>query len=310
MERVDGSITTQYGDGNSEQFLFTYNEEEREEAKLNKMNAELVLKPKFIPVYPSMLQNGYSLIEATIYGFIDFFLSNNEKFYCTNEQIGEMLNVGITSVSQAISKLKDNGLIQISYRIKWGWGKIRFIHLSSDYQKINNMTFKKWKLDIQNVKGIENKIIENKNIDNIIINNNTEQSSEYNQIGLLDSSMLVDKEKEKNSAQKEKEITTEINDLISKIKEVCNELWVAYNKEMERQFAKHILTAKDYGSFCEKIWQSRVEFALNVLRVSVMIGYFRGALSWPKLIYKNYAELYNQAKQKAPKISTPTINVL
>ncbi|HAH19084.1 MAG TPA: hypothetical protein DCL29_08815 [Eubacterium sp.] len=82
------------------------------------MNAELVLKPKFIPVYPSMLQNGYSLIEATIYGFIDFFLSNNEKFYCTNEQIGEMLNVGITSVSQAINKLKENGLIDISYKIK------------------------------------------------------------------------------------------------------------------------------------------------------------------------------------------------
>ena len=168
MERVDWSITTQYWEGSNEQFLFTYSEEEREEARLNKMNAELVLKPKFIPVYPSMLQNGYSLIEATIYGFIDFFLSNNEKFYCTNEQIGEMLNVGITSVSQAISKLKDNWLIQISYRIKWGGGKIRFIHLSNEYQKINNMTFKKWKLDIQNVKGIENKIIENKKIDNNI----------------------------------------------------------------------------------------------------------------------------------------------
>ncbi len=168
MERVEWSITTQYWEGSSEQFLFTYSEEEREEARLNKMNAELVLKPKFIPVYPSMLQNGYSLIEATIYGFIDFFLSNNEKFYCTNEQIGEMLNVGITSVSQAINKLKENGLIDISYKIKWGGGKVRFIHLSSEYKKIESMTFRKWKSDIQNVKGIENKIIENKIIDNNI----------------------------------------------------------------------------------------------------------------------------------------------
>ena len=160
MERVDWSVTTQYWEGSSEQFLFTYSEEEREEARLNKMNAELVLKPKFIPVYPSMLQNGYSLIEATIYGFIDFFLSNNEKFYCTNEQIGEMLNVGI--------KLRDAGLIDISYRIKWGGGKIRFIHLSSEYKKIESMTFKKWKSDIQNVKGIYNKNIENKKIENNI----------------------------------------------------------------------------------------------------------------------------------------------
>ncbi len=141
---------------------------------------------------------------------------------------------------------------------------------------------------------------------------NKEQQSwdlEKNNLSLFDMG-VVDKEKEKSSAKKEKEITTKIDDLISKIKEVCDELWVAYNKDMERQFAKHIFTAKDYGSFCEKIWQSREEFALNVLRVSVMIGYFRGALSWPKLIYQNYAELYNQAKQKAKKISTPTINVL
>ena len=118
------------------------------------------------------------------------------------------------------------------------------------------------------------------------------------------------KEKEKSSAKKEKEITTEINNLISEIKEMCDVLWVAYNKDMERQFAKHILTAKDYWEFCEKIGQTRVEFALNVLKVSVWINYYRGALSWPKLIYKHYAELYNQAKQKSPKLQTPTIQVL
>lgn len=118
------------------------------------------------------------------------------------------------------------------------------------------------------------------------------------------------KEKEKSSAKKEKEITIEINNLISEIKEMCDKLWVAYNKDMERQFAKHILTAKEFWEFCEKIGQSRVEFALNVLKVSVWINFYRGALSWPKLIYKHYAELYNQAKQKSPKLQTPTIQVI
>lgn len=309
MERVDWSITTEYSGWSNEQFLFTYSEEEREEARLNKMNAELVLKPKFIPLYPKLLQNGYGLMESVLFGFIDFFLSNNNRFYCTNEQLAELFNCSPQTISTAIKSLEDRWNIVLHKKRKaWG-GTIRFITLGNQKNNITeNQKIVFWQ--IKNVDGIENKIIENKNIDNIIINNNTEQSSEHNQIGLLDSSMLVDKEKEKNSAKKEKEITTEINDLISRIKEVCNELWVAYNKEMERQFAKHILTAKEYGNFCEKIWQSRVEFALNVLRVSVMIGYFRGALSWPKLIYKNYAELYNQAKQKAQKISTPTINVL
>ena len=131
--------------------------------------------------------------------------------------------------------------------------------------------------------------------------------SENNSLSLNNSSI---EEKEKSSAKKEKEITAEINDLINQIKNVCDELWVAYNKDMERQFAKHILTAKEYWEFCEKIGQTRVEFALNVLRVSVAIKYFRWALSWPKSIYKNYAELYNQAKSKMQKTFTPTINVL
>ena len=79
---------------------------------------------------------------------------------------------------------------------------------------------------------------------------------------------------------------------------------------MERQFSKHILTAKEYWEFCEKIWQTRVEFALNVLKVSVAIWFFRGALSWPKLIYKHYAELYNQAKQKSQKFQNASVDVL
>ena len=151
----------------------------------------------------------------------------------------------------------------------------------------------------------------NENENETITNSNTEQSSENqkenNSLSLNNSHI---EEKEKSSAKKEKEITAEINDLINQIKNVCDELWVAYNKDMERQFSKHILTAKEYWEFCEKIGQTRVEFALNVLRVSVAIKYFRWALSWPKSIYKNYAELYNQAKSKMQKTITPKINVL
>ena len=55
MERVDGSITTQYGDGNNEQFLFTYDENERQEREIDRNNAKLVFKPKFIPFYTSLV---------------------------------------------------------------------------------------------------------------------------------------------------------------------------------------------------------------------------------------------------------------
>jgi hypothetical protein len=33
-----------------------YNEEKEQDSKINKANAELVFKPKFIPVYPELLE--------------------------------------------------------------------------------------------------------------------------------------------------------------------------------------------------------------------------------------------------------------
>lgn len=303
MEKMDATISQNYWDYQVENMLFTYDENERQENMINENNANLVLNPKFIPFYPNMLRSGYSYLECIIFWFIDFFLSNNERFYCTNEQLGEMLWASEKTISLAIKKLKDNWLLDISYKIKaWG-GKVRFIKkVNSDFTKMYSGTLPK-------CKGIDNKIIENKNI---IINNNTEQSSETleNTSLSINNSTLVDKEKEKNSAKKEKEITFKINMLISDIKSRCDELWVAYDKTKDRMFAKHILTAKEYWEFCDKIWQDRKEFALDVLIVSIKMNYWKWALSWPKKIYQNYADLYNWAKQKAPKIQTPIINVL
>jgi hypothetical protein len=108
MEKIDGSIVSSYGDGSREDFLFTYSDEEMEKHELDSMNASLILNPEFIPVYPKMLQAGYSLIEATLYGFIRFFLSNNPKFYCTDEQLANMLGCGEWSISKAIKRLKDD----------------------------------------------------------------------------------------------------------------------------------------------------------------------------------------------------------
>jgi len=159
MERVDWSITTEYGGWSNEQFLFTYSEEEREEARLNKMNAELVLKPKFIPLYPKLLQNGYGLMESALLGFIDFFLGNNDRFYCTNEQLAGLFNCSTQTISTAIKSLESRWDIVLHKKIKAWWGTIRFITLGN--QKI-------WFWQIKNMDWIENKIIDNKIIENNI----------------------------------------------------------------------------------------------------------------------------------------------
>lgn len=98
----------------------------------------------------------------------------------------------------------------------------------------------------------------------------------------------------------------EINSVIEWIKAECNKLWVAYEKTMEREFAKHIATAKEFGNFCEKIWQDRLQFAINVLRASIQIKFWKWVCAWPKAIYQNYAEVYNETmKQKAKAKTIP-----
>jgi hypothetical protein len=78
------------------------------------------------------------------------------------------------------------------------------------------------------------------------------------------------------------------------IKDKCNELWIAYDKQKERQYWKLILTWKDYWEFCEKIWQTREEFAINILIASAKIWFWKWICSGPMKIYLNYAEVYNE----------------
>lgn len=236
-----------------------------------------------------------------------------EKWYCraSNDYIWELLNADKRTISRNIAELEK----------KW------YIHLSFDnnykrYIELNSMV---WTDDSQNWLGgidknvyggsqkcLDINIIDKDNIN--IINNNTEfwENSEIleNQNNSLSINNLDLKEKEKSSAKKEKEITVAINWLISEIKKICNDYGVAYDNTRERQFAKHILTAKEYWEFCDKIGQWRIEFASNVLIASIKIKYWKWPLAWPQKIYQNYADLYNQTKSRMEKIMTPTINVL
>lgn len=273
-----------------------------------------------------ILQNGFCMIPNVV--LYDNELSDKqkllywtisslcaEKWYCwaSNDYIWELLWVNKWTISKNIAVLEQKWYIHITLDSNYK----RYIELNSIVENNNSCDNSQgglWKITRGYCEKSQDININDKD-NNIIINNNTElwDNSEIldNQNNSLSINNLDLKEKEKSCAKKEKENwNQDINNLISEIKNVCNELWVAYNKDMERQFSKHILTAKEYWEFCEKIWQTRVEFALNVLKVSVAIWFFRGALSWPKLIYKHYAELYNQAKQKSQKFQNASVDVL
>ena len=97
---------------------------------------------------------------------------------------------------------------------------------------------------------------------------------------------------------------TEINELIKKLKEEAEKIWIAYDPTDERMFAKHILTAKEFWKLADRYWISRVQFAVWIMNASVQINYRKGACSWPKKIYQNTAEVFNEAirqKQKEAK---------
>ena len=271
-----------------------------------------------------ILQNGFCMIPNVV--LYDNDLSDKqkllywtisslcaEKWYCwaSNDYIWELLNADKRTISRNIAVLSEKWYINITLDNNYK----RYIELNS---VVENRDSQKSQGGIdKNVYGGSQKCL-NINIkdkdNNIIINNNTElwDNSEFSDLKDLSLSLWssILKEKEKNSAKKEKEITVAINWFISEIKSICNDYWVAYDNTRDRQFAKHILTAKEYGDFCDKIGQWRIEFASNVLIASIKINYWKWPLAWPMKIYQNYADLYNQAKSKIQKTITPTINVL
>ena len=93
----------------------------------------------------------------------------------------------------------------------------------------------------------------------------------------------------------------EISNLIEQIKQQCDSLGIAYDKQKDRYFAKFILTAKEFWDFAEKIWQSRDVFAINVLKASYQIRFRKWICAWPMKIYQNYAEVYNETLKQHSK---------
>lgn len=270
-----------------------------------------------------ILQNGFCMIPNVV--LYDNDLSDKqkllywtisslcaEKWYCraSNDYIWELLWVNKWTISKNIAVLEKKWYINITLDSNYK----RYIELNSIVENHNDCEKSQgglWKITRGDSQKSQDININDKD-NNIIINNNTEfENSELlENNNSLSINNLDLKEKEKNSAKKEKEITVEINNLLEKIKNTCDELLVAYDKTKDRMFAKHILTAKEYWEFCDKIWQDRKEFAINVLIASVKINYWKWPLAWPMRIYQNYADLYNQAKTKIQKTIAPTINVL
>ena len=95
------------------------------------------------------------------------------------------------------------------------------------------------------------------------------------------------------TAALKKQPREDISNLCSLLRSTAEQIWLAYDLDRERQFVKHILDAKEFSQFCEKVWYSNDEFACRIMRASASLQYVK-TCNWPRKIYKHYHEVYNE----------------
>lgn len=217
-----------------------------------------------------------------------------EKWYCwaSNKYIWQKLWVNETTISTHINILGKLWYIEIQ---EWSNQKRKCLlkNQNTPFEKSKAEPFEKSKDNNIIYNNINKNILSKDNIIYNITNNNINNNDEKNnEMALLD----INKEKEKSSAKKEKESfwNVEINEFIEKIREKCNSLWIMYDKTKEREFSRHILTAREFWENSTKCWMTRTDFSINILIASIKIWYFKWPCNWPMKIYQNYADVYNK----------------
>lgn len=108
----------------------------------------------------------------------------------------------------------------------------------------------------------------------------------------LDNSLITSTLEDDVSEYKPKEITSRINDLIEKTQQILDNYGVFYSKVRERQFAKHILTAKAYWAMAERAGVSREEFTYQLLHVACQ-WWWKGKVCSLEQIYNKYPQIMN-----------------
>lgn len=100
------------------------------------------------------------------------------------------------------------------------------------------------------------------------------------------------------SSKKDK-IKNEIDEFQELLKEEVTKVWLAYQKwKYERERIKNILTWKDFWELAERVWMTRQEFAINIMKISLKLDFWNWKIYNATTIYKNYAMVYNEAIKK------------
>lgn len=98
--------------------------------------------------------------------------------------------------------------------------------------------------------------------------------------------------------QKQSFWNEEINNFQDILKKEVFLLWLLYKSwNRERDRIKNILTAKEFWNICDLVNMSRLEFSLNILRLSTKLPFWNWKIYNAETIYKHYEKIYNEWKK-------------
>jgi hypothetical protein len=220
-----------------------------------KENIPSIYKPEFIPFYPD-IKKKYNLTdkEALLYGFIRFYISTSpdKKFYFSNKQLGEILDLKEIAVSRLVNSLAEKcNEIKLIYEIKAKGGKIRLIqwYKSDLYENISPTYTKIYEND--------NKINNNKT--NIFLSNDKNGLTTKKQFGNGEVNLILEKFKQlkgfyptdKDPRRRAWNIVQQINTFLKKNPILIEKYGFTFEKMIDKFF--NILKSKDYWDYIENL---------------------------------------------------------
>lgn len=115
-----------------EKYLMEYSEADRQQAEINKKNAELNLSQKYL-VIPYQVFSKLSGNEAIVYAFLTSWESNqpDKRFYFSNNHLAQRFNISENTVSNIMKSLKEKWLVDLKYKKLATWWRIRFVSICS-----------------------------------------------------------------------------------------------------------------------------------------------------------------------------------
>lgn len=168
MEKTNWSITSEYMGWTKEEFLFTYNEEEKQQNEVNKNNAWLVHRADFYPVYTQFLFLDVNATELMILSYLYYWTKNWGWIYTKNEDLAFISKASVSTVTRTLKELVKNWYINVDEKKLRMWTDRKMqvttalVNLMSGKISINNWV---------KIKNIEEFLISTRQFDESYNNN-------------------------------------------------------------------------------------------------------------------------------------------